>query len=129
MCLGPSNGIAEVVDGVAIRDPPREDCKADGRFEISEDDFLWDSAVRMRDLLDENDHFTEFVTAPCEGHCCSAGDSAESAFAWFMQRTKCDGIVTGEMRRTHRSSLTQLFILFGRSPRVSRGQIRNQITG
>jgi predicted esterase len=76
--------------------PPREDCKVDARFVISEDDFLWDNAKAMESLLLNNGHHVDFVVAQCSGHCCPTADLAEGAWAWFQQRTKCDDVVGGE---------------------------------
>jgi predicted esterase len=72
--------------------PPRDTCKVDGRFNISDDDFLWDGARDVYETMLAYGHEAEWVTAQCSGHCCAPGKSeAEEALQWFLGRTKCDG--------------------------------------
>jgi hypothetical protein len=72
--------------------PPRDTCKVDGRFHISDDDFLWNGARDVYETMVAYGHEAEWVTALCSGHCCAPGRSeAGDALQWFLGRTKCDG--------------------------------------
>ena len=82
--------------GWSYDDAPREECKVDGHIVLAEDDYLWDSAKRQEKVLLDNGHVADFVVADCSGHCCHTDDMQVGAWEWFKERTKCDGIVTGE---------------------------------
>ena len=64
----------------------------DGRFHISDDDFLLNGAQAVYNTMQTNGHEVEWATAPCSGHCCAnTSNYAEEALNWFLLRTKCDG--------------------------------------
>ncbi len=80
----------------AYAPPPRDDCSVKGRMVIAPDDFLYDGARNLEDLMLQNGHEVEFVDAGCQGHCCITPEGTVGAWEWFQQHTKCDGVVTGE---------------------------------
>lgn len=69
------------------------DCKMPGRFVVSKDDFLRDSAMELYNALTANGHETEWVDAMCMGHCWDDIESGPGARDWLMSHTLC-----GEVR-------------------------------
>lgn len=73
--------------------PGNANCKTAARFAVSEDDFLYDESLSMRDALVERGHEVEFVTTSCSGHCCGGPTPyARDAYDWFIQHSLC-GVV------------------------------------
>jgi hypothetical protein len=73
--------------------PANARCKTAARFAVSEDDFLYDESLSMRDALVERGHEVEFVTTSCSGHCCGGPTPyARDAYDWFIQHSLC-GVV------------------------------------
>ena len=82
--------------GQPYHQPPRSDCKVPARFVVSESDFLYGVARSMETFLLNNGHHVDFLTPSCSGHCCHIGPpEASQTLSWFLNRTKCGGIVGG----------------------------------
>lgn len=67
----------------------RTECLAPTRFVVADDDFLYESAFELHQLLAEKNHESTWIDADCSGHCWDKIEAGAGARDWFLDQTRC----------------------------------------
>lgn len=81
--------------GGSYKAPPTSGCKIPARYSVSTGDFCREGAVSHHKMLTAKGHETEWIDAPCTGHCVSVKVGVTEGLPWLKKHTRC-GAVTGD---------------------------------